>query len=337
MMAEASATIDLPAAHLGAALRQTAEDLGLAIREEAEQLSLRLALGTLTVTPVAAGARLELAAADAARLQTLRDTVAERLANAAPGIAVRWSDGVRAGDRPANVSRLDVAAVARISPSFWRLRLAGDVSRFADPGNGLHFRLLFGPENHVAPELDAAGLTAWPGGIGAWHRPTYTVRAVDAQAGWLEADVFVHDGGRTSHWCATARPGMAIALSGPGGGSVPQAGWIGLVGDETALPVIARMLEAAAPQTRGYAVIFIPDAADAQDIAGPAGVRLRYARRDSGETPVAALAAMDLPARDRFVFFAAERSEARMAKDQLAARGLDRAEFRTAAYWTAKA
>ena len=47
------------------------------------------------------------------------------------------------------------------------------------------------------------------------------------------------------------------------------------------------------------------------------------------------LAALAIPERDRFVFFAAERREAIAARDRLRAQGLGRGEFYASAYWVA--
>lgn len=335
MTALSTAQLNLPAASVSVALRQTAQSLGLTIQEADETLTLTLGLGTLTLRPDGAGAQITLEAASDAKLQALRDTVAERLANAAPGQGIRWSDGASEGGRPANISVLQVDQVARLSPSFYRVRLTGDLARFDDPTNGLHFKLLFGPDGALAPELDANGLTQWPGGVAAWHRPTYTIRAMDVAAKWMDVDVFIHDGGRVTNWCENVVPGAPIAISGPGGGGLTQAGWIGLIGDETALPVIARMLEGAGADTKGEAVIFVPDLDDRQDIATPAGVSLRWVLRGGEETPLSALEALQIPQTDRFVFLAGERSEQRAARTWMSEQGLNRTESRAAAYWTA--
>jgi len=50
---------------------------------------------------------------------------------------------------------------------------------------------------------------------------------------------------------------------------------MGLVGDETALPVIARILAEAPPATRGAAVLFAPAAEDVQLLAHPARMTIR--------------------------------------------------------------
>lgn len=111
--------------------------------------------------------------------------------------------------------------------------------------------------------------------------------------------------------------------------------------------MIARIAAAAAPGTRGEAVILLPEPADAdptaQPIPLPEGMTLRFGFRSRGDTLLGLLRALPIPPRaadgdtpdDRFVFFAGERGAAQSAKDLLQARGLPREAFRTATYWTA--
>lgn len=337
MNSTASAQVEIPASTMSQALRATAHDMGLTLVEQGETLSLRLALGTLTMTPKGAGVALDLAAVTPAKLQTLRDTVAERLGNAAPGLTVRWSYERGTTATPANVAVTRIARVERLSPSYFRVRLEGDLERFVDPADGLHFKLLLSDDGTLAPGLDQNGVTDWPGGIKAWHRPVYTMRAMDPAGGWLDFDVFVHDGGRVTQWCMAAQVGDQIAISGPNGGGLISAPNVLLIGDETAVPVVARMLENAPEATTGKAILFVPDQEDSQPISAPAGIAVQWVLRGADETPLDALQGADLPAAERFVFFAAERSESQAARTWLTQQGLGRGEFRTASYWTRSA
>lgn len=241
----------------------------------------------------------------------------------------------KAPDRAVAKGRLTharVQAISRISPSFFRVRLSGDFAAFRQ--GGLHFRLLLGPHGAEWPAPGADGALVWPGGIDAWHRPPYTIRAMDAAAAWMDFDIFVHEGGRVTEWCNEARPGDAVALTGPGGKGIRQAGWLGLVGDETALPVILRALEAAAPDTTGRAMIVIPDVADAQEVAVPEGITLEWVVRRPGIAAIDLFRSLLPPGEDRFLFFAGERQAAQAARDHAQGLGLAAGEFLAAAYWT---
>ncbi len=294
---------------------------------------ISLPRGALTVLPDGATTRLCIESPDTAALQLARDMLAERLRD--HGLEPDWREDL-AGRQPGNQSRATVLAADRISPSYSRVVIEGaDLARF-DP-DGLHFRLLLGPDGAGWPETDAAGATVWPGGMTAWHRPVYTVRSIETTGAGtrIAFDVFRHDGGRVTAWCDRVRPGDTVALTGPGGGSLPApCGWIGLVGDETAMPVMARALQALPAQTRGQAALFVPTPGDIQHIAHPDGVTLRWVMRGTGETPLQALRALDLPGADRHVFFAGHKPDAQAARAWLAEQGLDKTEFSAAAYWS---
>lgn len=228
--------------------------------------------------------------------------------------------------------RLTVATVdhvRQISPSFRRVRLRGDFSAFAT--GGLHFRFMFGPPGAPLPTLGPEGFV-WPGGAQAWHRPAYTVRALDPAGEWIDVDIFLHDGGRVTGWTETLRGGEEVGLTGPGGGGIGHGGWQGLIGDETALPVVLRMIEALPPDARGRALIRVPHADDAQEVALPPGFRLDWI---TGTPLLDLLDELSPPAGNRFVFFAGEKAEAEQARLWMTARGIEKGESRAAAYWAA--
>lgn len=219
-------------------------------------------------------------------LQNLRDTLAHMLDTVREGLSanLRWeAGGDLAGRLPPNFRLGRVRSARRIAPRFIRLRIEAEDLAYLNQ-TGLHLRLLQprDPENPVWPRLLANGRTGWPGGAHL-HMPVYTIRAIDPGAGWLDVDVFLHGNGPTCAWAQEVRPGAPVGLTGPGGGWLPQGRHLCLGGDETALPVIARILEQAAPDSRGLALIEIEDAQDIQPIAAPAGVELVWLVRNRGD------------------------------------------------------
>ncbi|MFE3836237.1 siderophore-interacting protein [Pseudogemmobacter sonorensis] len=323
-----------------------AREIGFLVEPRADGMAIALAGGDMLVRAEGGATRIRVTAEDAPHLQMLRDYLTEELA--AVGLVPEWQ-GRPATGRPENHALARVVSSERISPSYCRVTLASeDLARFAS--GGLHFRLLLGPEGADWPVLDANGVTEWPQGAAAWHRPVYTTREIGMRDGvtHLDFDVFLHDGGRVTDWCGGLRAGAEITISGPGGRGPQGAGWQGFVGDETAVPVIARLLALLPPEASGEAVLVVPCAADVQDLAHPPGVALRWALREAGETPLSALEGLRIPGRDgngdrsverapggdRIVFFAAEAAEAQAARKALAARGLEKAEISAAAYWT---
>lgn len=331
---DARAFLDVSPAEAMTGVRHTAAEVGVPVTESGDGLQVAMRSGTLRVWQVGCRTALDIVAAEASGLQLLRDMVAERVG--ALGLRLEWQ-GVVAGRPPGNMSLARIETVERISPSYVRVRVTGPaLARFAR--GALHFRLLFGPTEARWPETDADGVTWWPGGIEAWHRPVYTTREIEllgSEAARITLDVFLHDGGRVTAWTARARPGDEIAITGPGGGDRPSAPWMALIGDETAVPVIARILAEADPATRGSATFFVPEAGDVQVLAAPAGVATRWILRSDAGSPLEALGDLAIPEHDRFVFFAAERAEAFAARDLLRARGLARGEFFASAYWKA--
>ncbi|MCZ4353994.1 siderophore-interacting protein [Roseovarius aestuarii] len=311
-----------------------AQQIGLQAEDSDEGVSIRFRLGQINLSGTAVQTQVELTSESASSLQLLRDLVAERMTEA--GLTPEWSTKA-VSSQPANMSMTTVVEVRPLTPSYTRVVIEGpDLARF-DEG-GFHFRLLFGPEGAGWPYLDNAGITQWPGGSKAWHRPVYTTRSIETQPDGLTRiafDVFLHDGGRVTEWCRSLTVGTQMAVTGPGGGrgAVPAA-WVCLIGDETAVPVIARMLKDLPETTKGAAVLFVPDAGDIQDLPHPRDVQIEWKLRGGDATPLGSLQDAILPNQDRFVFFAAERKEVIAARGYLIDNGLDKGEFQCAAYWT---
>lgn len=309
-----------------------AESFGAAVLRGPDGAEIQAARGRITARSVAAGLEIVITSdADADR---------DILRAALDGFAVQggmapldWRPAEGPARGPGRLIAARLLSRTRISPSYWRVRLEGDFSAFAR--GGLHFRLLLGPPGADRPVPNEAGGIDWPGGIDAWHRPPYTVRAIGPAAEWIDFDIFIHEGGRVTEWCDEARPGDSVMLTGPGGRGVRQAGWMGMVGDETALPVLLRAIEAAAPAARGQALILITDPADAQPAAPPPGLELRWIVRDGRTGLLDLLRRLQPPPRDRSIFFAGERAEAEAARLHAAETGFGAGEFHAAAYWTA--
>jgi NADPH-dependent ferric siderophore reductase len=94
---------------------------------------------------------------------------------------------------------------------------------------------------------------------------TYTVRAWDPAARLITIDV-VHHGeqGLAGPWAASAKPGDALGLTGPGGGYAPNpaADWHLLVGDASALPAIACALERIGTSAPAKVVVLVDGPAE---------------------------------------------------------------------------
>lgn len=331
-MLEHKAFLSSPPDPVIKALGEMAEKNGFAVRRDPGRVVIDAPLGEVTFVSQPAGTEVIFGAESPAKLQLLKDLYAGRLADLGVTETLRW-DATEAR-WPLNQMFGHVVAKDQISPNFMRLRLAGDFNSFHAPGAGLHFRLLLPARGADWPRLDARGLTDWPGGVKNWHRPPFTVRAISGSGDWLDVDIVLHDGGRITAWVRDVPLGAEVALHGPNGGGVLPDPWLGLIGDETALPVIARLVEGAGPDTEGQAFILVRDAADAQPIKTASQIEVTW-RVMGKDDPVALIHALT-PPKDRYqIFFAAERSQASQAREVYKTLGYPSKLAKAASYWTA--
>lgn len=215
---------------------------------------------------------------------------------------------------------LTVLASDRLTPHMLRLRLGGpELAGFASSSPGDHVKLFV------------------PDGTGGTTMRDYTPRRFDLTAGWLEIDFALHDAGPATLWALQARPGDAAEIGGPRGSQVisgPIAEWL-LIGDETALPSIARRIEEMAEAVRVTSLVAIPGPEDRQAIATRAAHRAIWVERGDPADPQPLLAAFDRldPAPGTFVWIAAEAGVARALRDTALARGIAPDWLRAAGYW----
>ncbi|QIK67768.1 siderophore-interacting protein [Nocardioides sp. HDW12B] len=221
---------------------------------------------------------------------------------------------------PFVLDEVEVVGVERLSPCFVRLLLGGPaVADIGVDGPFLDQRiklLLPGPSGAL-PRLDPHHPDGW---YTPWlalpeaergHLRTYTVRALrpGPTGPVLVVDVVVHEPGPDTpqgpgcRWAATARPGDRVVVVAPRRGlpfggiefDPGDAGRVLLVGDETAVPAIASVLEALAAEPTGVsgaAYLEVPSAADVLDLVAPPGLRVTWLPRHGGEHGARATAAV---------------------------------------------
>lgn len=194
-----------------------------------------------------------------------------------------------------------VHRVTRLSPSFVRVELASPA--FVDLGeDGFDTRfkvVLPGPTGRL-PEIPPVAedyYAAWmstPDDVRSPMR-TYTIRDILREAGQtrLVVDFVVHedDGhgvGPACRWAQSAEPGDVIQVIAPhrfteyGGTEFDPAGraHLILVGDETALPALTRILSDLGPGRSGAVFVQVPTAADVLDLPAPAGFEVTWCVRN---------------------------------------------------------
>lgn len=213
----------------------------------------------------------------------------------------------------------------RLSPQLVRITLGGaGFAQFDDrPETDKYVKLKF-----TTPEPEAHPVTR-----------TYTVRRVDAEAQTLDVDFVVHgDEGLAGPWAASVARGATISFMGPGGGYSPDpdAAWVLLLGDLSAVPAIAAALEALAPETTGFAYIEVDDPGSILDLDAPEGVEVHWIVDPQHEVDRLADAVRALEWRDGKVdvFAHGERESMKALRRALFdERGLDRAQVSLSGYW----
>lgn len=231
-----------------------------------------------------------------------------------------------------------------VTPRMRRVTLAGVDPRCFD-GGGLHVRILIPPKGRPPswPRASEDGRVLWPKGEDALTSRVYTVRSIDHLRKTIDIDVVLHGGDRTpgATWAAQARAGDVVGVMGPGGGDVPDAGRLVLMGDETAIPAVARILEALPSGRRATVRLEVADRDDEQDLGSKATVDLRWIYRNGAEPGTTGVLPVEIRrldwaamGEDVYVLAGCEHADARAIRTFLRKEiGLPRDRHLVAAYW----
>ncbi|MGV4987202.1 siderophore-interacting protein [Streptomyces sp. NRAIS4] len=208
----------------------------------------------------------------------------------------------RPGRKPRRTRTAQVVRTERLTPHMHRVVLGGEgLADFAaDTCTDHYVKLLFGPDGVTYPEpFDLERIRAefpreqWP------VTRTYTVRAWNPEHRELTLDFVVHgDEGLAGPWATRVRPGETVRFMGPGGAYAPDpaADWHLLAGDESALPAIARSLEALPAGARAHAFVEVSGPEEEQKIDSDVEVVwLHRGDRPVGEALVEAVRALRFP------------------------------------------
>jgi len=206
---------------------------------------------------------------------------------------------------PMILAEVEVTDVERLSPTFVRVVLGGDVlADFGVEGKlyDQRIKLIFPNEAGRLPSFDGAD-ESW---FSTWldiptaergHMRTYTVREVRGSGidTRLVVDFVLHlEEGATgpgSSWAARAAVGDRLVTMAPRRG-MPFGGiefapgssrTLLLAGDETAVPAICSILDDLPVGVRGAAFLEVPHAHDVQDVHCPVGMEVVWLAREDGE------------------------------------------------------
>lgn len=162
----------------------------------------------------------------------------------------------------------------------------------------------------------------------------YTPRSFDAAAGELTLEFSLHGDGPAAAWAAQAQPGQALTIAGPRGSFVIPLDydWHLLVGDETAMPAIARRLEELPAGATAIVILQVGELASRRQFSSAAAVNLQWV--DDAAGLLAALRGLNLPAGEGYAWCAGEaRATAELRRILVEEKGHDRHAIRAAAYW----
>jgi NADPH-dependent ferric siderophore reductase len=187
-----------------------------------------------------------------------------------------------------------------------------------------------------APGFVSTGiLDEWVGLVvpGQFQVRYYTVRSFTGDE--LVIDVVVHEEGLVTAWASGDCVGDTAVVTAAQGSFAPppDAAWLLLVGDLTAMPAMARICAATTLPTRIWAEVpddltgYFPDDADVTWIEPPAEGRSRLAEVVEG---------IDWPAGDGYFWMAGESAQMRTIRKHLMRdRGLPNAAYDVMGYWRA--
>lgn len=276
------------------------------------QTRISVSIGHIHLTSDADGLDVEVGATTEVGVVQMKAAIIALLQGAAPeaDFDCRWKGAGKSNGKLPNFRELRVGKITDLSPHMRRVRLHG-VDLDAYDEDSIHIRLLIPPRGQAQPKwptLAENGMPVWPSGDDMIEQRVYTIRDMDAQAGWVDIDFVMHgDNGPGSSFALHARDGDLVAMTGPLGNALPDVDWMLFAGDETALPAIGRYLAEVPEHVSGHAIIEVGNANDVIDVATKSQIKVTWLYRDQASdvkvSPIQdAVRAIDIPKAEKSVF-----------------------------------
>ncbi|MFJ2363149.1 siderophore-interacting protein [Pseudomonas sp. NPDC087697] len=234
--------------------------------------------------------------------------------------------------------RLEVLRVVDLTPRMRRITLGGpELAGFVSLGTDDHVKLFF-PQNateHAALETLVLGAGKDNGPLPAMR--DYTPRRYDLDTLELDIDFVLHGDGPAATWAAQATPGQYLHIGGPRGSMVVPDIFDSylLIGDETALPAIARRLEGLTDNRRALVVVEIENGAEQQILESPAEVKVIWVLRESGKNHLlTTVQQLQMPSGELYAWIATESKVSRQIRRVLLdEKGLNQDQVKAVGYW----
>jgi len=234
--------------------------------------------------------------------------------------------------------RLDVLRVVDITPRMRRITLGGpELAGFVSLGSDDHIKLMFAQNAAEQAALQSPTFNIKGDGPQPAMRD-YTPRRFDLSLGELDIDFVLHGDGPASTWAEQAQVGQHLYIGGPRGSMIVPDIFDSylLIGDETALPAIARRLEELPAGRRVLAVIEIADAAEQQALQSAAEVDVIWVLRGQADL-LDTVRTLTLPSGALYTFVAMETKLSRQVRRVLLdTHKVDEAFLKAVGYWRAE-
>ncbi|KAF0865011.1 siderophore-interacting protein [Pseudomonas sp. LD120] len=234
--------------------------------------------------------------------------------------------------------RLDVLRVVDLTPRMRRITLGGpELAGFISLGSDDHVKLLFPQNAEQQAALETLVLGSGKDDVAMPAMRDYTPRRYDSEQGELDIDFVIHGEGPASTWAEQAKPGQHLHIGGPRGSMIVPDIFDSylLIGDETALPAIARRLEELPAGRRVLAVIEVHNAAERQALHSAAEVEVIWVERETGQQDlVRCVRELQVPAGKLYAWVATESKLSRQIRRVLLdEHRLDEGLVKAAGYW----
>lgn len=234
--------------------------------------------------------------------------------------------------------RLDVLRVVDITQRMRRITLGGpELAGFVSLGSDDHIKLMF-PQNAAEQAALQSPTFSIKGDGPQPAMRDYTPRRFDLSLGELDIDFVLHGDGPASTWAEQAQVGQHLYIGGPRGSMIVPDIFDSylLIGDETALPAIARRLEELPAGRKVLAVIEIADAAEQQALHSAAELEVIWVLRGQVDL-LDTVRTLTLPSGALYTFVAMETKLSRQVRRVLLdTHKVDEAFLKAVGYWRAE-
>ena len=233
--------------------------------------------------------------------------------------------------------KLEVLRVVDLTPRMRRITVGGaQLAGFISLGSDDHVKLFFPQTAEELATLENLELSA---GMKSKTMPPmrdYTPRRYDLETLELDIDFVLHGDGPAATWAAQARPGQWLYIGGPRGSMVVPDMFDSylLIGDETALPAIARRLKELPANRRALVVVEVENAAEEQTLNSAASVDVIWVHRDGSNNLLEIVQGLSIPQGKLYAWVATETALSRKVRRVLLdTHGLNEEFVKAAGYW----